>query len=263
MKLTPHILSTLVLLFAGLAYGQAQDPVKAMLPGVYGTEGSTVELDLKVENFQDMVNSQFALSFDTMILQYLEVSNFGLTLNGENFGEPGEGLVENGEFSFLWVADDIINGESVADQTTLFTLSFKIIGMMGDSSPVAFVDDPTPIEFGGVNGVLEHELQDGYVKVGMIDAVEEVITPHFTFYPITPNPIRESAQLRVDLPRNASIQLKIFDATGRQLHRSVTDLYAGTQIIPLPKSLFPAPGTYLIQLSSGEATASQKVLVVD
>lgn len=83
---------------------------------------------------------------------------------------------------------------------------------------------------------------------------------------ISSNPILESGAVNVFLERTSEVSITLFDMTGRQIQNIDQELHVGFNSIPLPKSLFPASGAYLVRIRTrdthGVANTSRIVHVV-
>ena len=110
---------------------------------VADTVGNTVIVPVKVSGFDQVVSMQGTLTFDPGIITYTEVSSFGLSgLGTADFG----GNTANGKLTFSWF-DGGLGGQSLPDSTTVFAMSFDLIGSMGTSSSITFGNDPVSLEF--------------------------------------------------------------------------------------------------------------------
>ncbi|MEL6657650.1 MAG: gliding motility-associated C-terminal domain-containing protein [Bacteroidota bacterium] len=130
------------------------------------TVGATISVPVQVWQFTDVVSVQFTLQWDPTIIQYLGNEAYGLPgLSEFNFGEPE---VDQGRLTFVWF-DGQVAGVSLADETTIFALQFQVLGEAGESSPISFIDAPTPIQIGVIEGIdileVEGELIDGAVTI--------------------------------------------------------------------------------------------------
>jgi gliding motility-associated-like protein len=107
-------------------------------------------VDITVTGFQDILGAQFSINYDPAEMDFVSVSNFGLPDLTENqFGVPGDGT-NAGAVTMAWF-DNSLNGVSVADGTTVFTLCFSPTGMEGTSTQIDFSGMPTPIQILDVN----------------------------------------------------------------------------------------------------------------
>ena len=257
-------LAIVVLLFF-LSYAASSGQVTVFSPHVIGDTDQTVKVEVKVMNFASMLNTQFTLQFDSLILEFLGVGDYGIfNINPQSFGIPqGAFPTPNGIVTFAWIADNVITGQTLADSSVLFTVEFKIIGSNGEVSPIHFSDDPTYLEFGDTSGMaISYVAYDGSVTVSGTSDVEEIITEDFIFYPIFPNPARADAQLRFRLERASQTSIRIFDMAGSEIYQRSDSWGRGIQSLVLPKELFPAAGTYFAHLTTEHAQAVQKLIVL-
>ncbi|MBK7334792.1 MAG: T9SS type A sorting domain-containing protein [Saprospirales bacterium] len=264
-KLTSLRSLTLVaLLWGSISNLNGQALVTALGTHVTGDPAEVVKVEIKVVDFESMLNSQFTLRYDTAILNFSAVGDFGIfNINSQNFGIPnGPFPTPKGVISFLWIADNIITGQSLPDSTVLFTVSFEIIGTAGQVCPIQFSGDPTDVEFGNLGGEMPYAVYDGSVTVAGGVATEEIVTEDFTFFPISPNPIQEEARISFSLSKASKVQLNIHDSSGKSIYRDSKYYGGGMQAITLKKEVFPAPGAYFVSITTERAQAVQKLIVV-
>jgi len=91
-------------------------------------------------------------------------------------------------------------------------------------------------------------------------------TPRRSELAVWPNPVRDEASLRFDLPRAGRVRLRIFDVAGRQVREVVhRDATAGRFTVRWDGRSDDgrpvAAGVYVAQLESGAATVARRVVV--
>ena len=96
------------------------------------TDGTTMIVDLKVENFNDILSTQLAIAYSTSHLALDQITgNSDLNIQGFNFNVQGSGYVV-----FVW--SNPVTPQVLADGTTLIQMRFNIL----NSSPsTILVDD--------------------------------------------------------------------------------------------------------------------------
>jgi gliding motility-associated-like protein len=132
-----------------------------------GQPGDTVCVGITVSNFVDITNTQFTLSWDPAILSYIGFQNINNSLPALNSGSFNEGLTAGGLLPFIWF-DVLGTTNSLPDGSVMFELCFELIGDLGDSSPVSFVDTPTDIQVGNPGNMpfaYPFELRDGEIFI--------------------------------------------------------------------------------------------------
>ena len=229
-----------------------------------GDPDEVVKVEVKVADFDAMVSSQFSLLYDTLIVEYAGIGDFGIfNINSQNFGVPeGPFPSPKGIITFLWIADNIITGQTLADSTVLFSISFKITGTAGQTTPIHFSDEPTDLEFGNTGGEIPYTVFDGAVTVAGGSAVEEIKTRDFTFLPIVPNPVQDDAIIRFSLRKSSQVSLRISDQGGMTVYQLSDFFGSGLQTVSVKKNIFPVSGTYFATITTGNAQAVQKLAVI-
>ena len=226
--------------------------------------GEVIEVDLKVEGFNGVISGQFLMNYDPAVLEFVSVGNLNLEyLTAANFGTPPD--LDAGEITFAWF-DESLAGVNVEDGTSIFTLTFNVIGANGSSSILDIDEDPTAstmLEFADGNGVLVVTSQEGTVTVGGDPmSTRDVVTQDFIFFPITPNPIKESGVLSFQLNETKETRLSIYNTSGKLLFEHSQTFLNGINNFELTKNYFPTAGTYLIELNTGTSKGVQQVIVV-
>ena len=104
-----------------------------------GTPGSEVCVDISVEDFVNITELRFTLSWNVNFIEFVRVDN--LNLNGLDMSDFNTGV--GTLLQFDWDALNVAVGETVSDGTTIFSVCFNVIGPSGQTSPVAFTTIPT------------------------------------------------------------------------------------------------------------------------
>lgn len=107
---------------------------------ISGVPGEMVTVDISVKGFTDVSGLQFSLAWDEEMLSYEGVSNTdALNLSSGQYHQVQERL------SVCWFSPTF-GGMNLADETVIFSLTFKIVSRFGGNTPISFVEDPTPFE---------------------------------------------------------------------------------------------------------------------
>ena len=93
-------------------------------------------------NFEQMVAMQFSLNWDPSVLEFKEIGDFNLPDLTESVFNTT--IVEGGELSVAWF-DNPVSGQTVADGTNLFSITFTKLSEVPTS--LFFDNTPTKIEF--------------------------------------------------------------------------------------------------------------------
>ncbi len=144
-------------------------PVIFSAETVNGAPGSTVCVDIRVDNFTDVAAAQFTLTWDPTVIDFTEVTNFnnGLPALNESVFNTDPAFTGSGRLTFGW-ADLLGNGNTLPDGSVLFEACFEVVGQLGETSPVNFSSDPLQIQVGNPNNdpmFYPFELVPGQVNV--------------------------------------------------------------------------------------------------
>ena len=122
----------------------SKPPIMVKASNAKGLVGKTIEVPVTVDDFDDIVGAQFAISWDTAALGYVDVNTFNLPgMSKTNFGT---GNSKNGSLSFVWEKSDA-QATSLPKGTALFTISFRIKNGQQPSSKVRVDDSVLKPEF--------------------------------------------------------------------------------------------------------------------
>ena len=103
--------------------------------------------NVRVADFEDIVNMQFSMSWDVNVLQLDSVININLPFPANFFTNLS--LAPTGAVPIIWF-DPWGGGATVPDGTVIFQMCFTIVGDIGDCSAVSFVDLPLNMEVSDV-----------------------------------------------------------------------------------------------------------------
>ena len=125
---------------------------------------NSVIFDLKVFEFNNLSSFQFGLEWDTSIVKYNNHLNF-LPSTATFFEEHPD----SNNIGVRWVDFNFPIGEDIADNTTVLSIEFDLVGLGGDSTIVDFTSLPSfPIEVTENSIPLptsDYELKDGKIKL--------------------------------------------------------------------------------------------------
>lgn len=125
------------------------------------TQGSQVCLDVVVTNFTNLISFQYSMNYAASVLDFDMVQNFNLPgFTAANVGNPSAG-----NLTFSWLANDLVNGETVPNGTSIFEVCFTAVPANGTST-VAFSGNPIPIEVTNTNTTLNPVFNNAEVIVG-------------------------------------------------------------------------------------------------
>ena len=102
---------------------------------------------------------------------------------------------------------------------------------------------------------------------GFTDLVLDVLPEQFAVHPNFPNPFNAETRLKIDIPENAVLDMKIYDILGREIyHRHLGEIDAGFHEIKWDgkntNHESVGTGIYFLRLNVGHRTFSQKMLLL-
>ncbi|WP_367391598.1 cohesin domain-containing protein [Lewinella sp. LCG006] len=119
------------------------------------TQGNTFTVDVRVSNFTNVASIQFPITWNPAIISYQSISNINATalpgLTTSSFGVPGSGNAPNDRVILSWNHPNF-TGVSLADQTVLFSLTFR--GELNGTTLIEFNENlPQSIEILNPQGI--------------------------------------------------------------------------------------------------------------
>jgi len=222
-------------------------------------EGDIFTADLRASDFKDIVSMQFSLNWNKEEIRLIGVENYGLS----DMNESGFGLFED-HLTVRWI-DLALEGITVEDSTTLFTVKFKAVAVK-DSSMLAITGDPTVIELYYANET-EAEVNAGSGIITILDETATSTTALDKIVPLElhenqPNPFNEETIIPIDSNRPQSAELKVFDQDGKTIKTIKLHLSTGRNLIELNSSMFPETGTYYYQLLTDYYATTKKLVLI-
>ncbi len=228
-----------------------------------GTE--TISVPVRSLAYNDLVSTQFAITWDDEVLQYRGLSDLntdlGLT-DQDNFNKTSDNMLR-----YIWF-DPSVSGVTLPDSSVLFSLVFEVTGGAGSSSEIAFTEDGADtsgsffqIEVASLTNVIQPTFESGIVSIETVTSTTS-ISPGFPILvqQCTPNPFRDHITIFFDLWSADLVQFSVLDANGRLVLEQQQHFGSGEQRITLDRSAFPAPGTYYCRLTKAGHTVVQKII---
>ncbi|MCC6723045.1 MAG: gliding motility-associated C-terminal domain-containing protein [Saprospiraceae bacterium] len=151
MKKIIFLLSFFAVAIVEKGFAQTFGPTYCFSPQqIQVNEGDNVCFNLMVDDFTDIISTQFTIRFDPAVLEYVSISNFHPNVPGLDIADFGVATAGLGYITFIWndgqPCQNATTGASIDEATDpnpfLFTICFKAIGDYGNHSPIEIVDSP-------------------------------------------------------------------------------------------------------------------------
>jgi hypothetical protein len=209
--------------------------------------GNEYRIDFRADQLPDIQGYQFTLALDPSVelvdIEYgvAQASNFGLR-------QVADGLIAT---SWNKSANKL---DGYHQDDLLFTLVVKAITdhqlseVLGVSSRVTVAE--------------AYDQHDGLMEVGIDFQSGIVATVPFELYQNVPNPFREATSIGFFLPEAAETTISIHDVSGRVVKMIRGEFNQGENQVILKRNELPDTGMLYYTVTSGEHTATRKMMLV-
>lgn len=118
------------------------------------TPGGTIDIDVNVRNFEQIVSAQFSINWDPSVFTYNTILNATTVLPNFAFVEgglgnigvpPGAAGIDEGEITVSWSEANTLP-VSIPDNTLLFTIRLNAVGAACDMTTLTITDTPSQRE---------------------------------------------------------------------------------------------------------------------
>ena len=263
MKKTGYTCLVLFVLLTMGRFSQAQNPT-FIAPSTSVDYGALYKAHIKAKGFENLTGLQFIISWDSTVLQYKGIQDFGLKLSLEqNFGITE---ASRGTLRFLWF-DEALSPVTLKDSAVLFGINFEVIGAPQTQTELAFSGDfLTQIEvydrnFDKVDAKFEHG-QLSVSSQGTSGSYYVSDPEEISMKAASPNPFSASTRIDFRIGQTTTAIWRIIDAQGRLIFEEERRFDSGDHSIALDGALFPASGIYYYQMRSSDFTVTQKLIVL-
>ncbi len=237
-------------------------------PELIGKKGETIDVDISVEGFSYIVAAQFTIQWDPNVVKFVETTNFNLPLlSAASFGTT---QAEDGKLFFLWI-DNSVSGINLADNDSMFTIRFELIGEKGESSPLEFVQEPTSVVFGMLDTAsadyqvinLDVTAENGSIMIDDLTAISQSLeNEQFVLFQNEPNPFNKVTQIPFKLKNADYITLKITDLAGKEIYAHSAYYQKGLHQVPISPDFLPTTGTYFYSIQTSKHLLIKKMMLM-
>jgi hypothetical protein len=135
-------LAVCALVLLATPQGRAQTGLILKGEVVSGLPNGDVTIRFRTEGFWQITQGMGTIQWDSHVADYVSAGDFGIPeLNEGTFSRIPEGML-----TFDWSSNSSL-GNTLADGSVLFSLTFNVRGDAGDTTAVAFTDGWTPLHF--------------------------------------------------------------------------------------------------------------------
>lgn len=140
---------------------------------VAGNTGTSVVVRIRVKDFSNILSAQGSIGWNPAVASFQGIEDLGLPgMANNNFGTTQAG---NGTLSFSWF-DASLTPRTLADDATLFSIRFNLLGNVGTASVVSLNSTPVTVEVVGQgNEIRPVTTTNGEVRVVSVTSLSGMI----------------------------------------------------------------------------------------
>ncbi|GAB5554811.1 MAG: hypothetical protein Sapg2KO_44020 [Saprospiraceae bacterium] len=143
LKYLSKIFILLGIILPGLVFSQNCFSLK--IDQLEASPGDTVALNVSATGFQSILSMQYSMKWNASELELAGIGNFNLSgLSESNFSLTPTNIAA-GQLGLAWF-DPSVQGVAMADNESLYTLTFIVKQFSGERSFIEFSEQPTPSE---------------------------------------------------------------------------------------------------------------------
>ncbi|MFK7937099.1 MAG: cohesin domain-containing protein [Saprospiraceae bacterium] len=224
-------------------------------------QGERVEIDITTSNFANLIGLQFTLEWDSTVIDLVSIDNLGLpalTQDNINASRTGEGLL-----AMAWL-DNSLEGIDLPDETTIFTVTYEVVGESGDSSLIEFTDNIALVEaIDSSSTEIAVTRFSGVVSLDEINPISDFSQNILALQQNYPNPFTESTIISANFAEPTVAVLHIFNSNGQRIHTHKERYSAGDHSLFIDHKIFPTTGTYQYQLQTATHTITKSLIYIE
>lgn len=203
-------------------------------------KNEVIEIPIFAHDLGEILGLQLTLNWDKDVLEYLDIASPSLT----NFSTADLDIQDlgNGQIGIVWHSSDG-NSINVAENDTLFKLTFNVIGNRGDYSFINITNDIKPIMVVTDDYKIKRPNFDRQLLT-VIENFEGIGNPfNVNLYP---NPASDyiNLQFQLDAPTQ-NVNIQIFNAVGKSVYQFQEEYSAGLHLKNI-QDLDLATGNYFV-----------------
>lgn len=215
--------------------------------------GTEVTVEFNADQFADLAAWQFALQFDPIRLQLLEIQpGTALPLSADYFGLFN---LADGEIRAVWSQ---ANGVPLAEAAAVFSIKFVVLQSGGLLSEVLHLNDAVLPAYAYTSALAETGIALEFVQ--LTNAVPGIDQSPYQLMQNTPNPVWGHTRIGFVLPGACDATLRVFDAGGRLLCEHTGFFPDGNNAFDLDLGGITAEGMLIYELATPYGVLAKKMM---
>ena len=232
---------------------QSSKTVNLMTPEMTALPGGEISVPIRASNFKQISGMQFTMEWDPSILKFSSVDS----TSGALTVSYGESKTSAGLLSIQWT-DPNYASTTIADDSVLFYIAFKVTGQPGETSPMAIVSKITAIEIVDNDlNELGFNVNNGAVKITSATAVNSISGIKDPGVAVMPNPFTEHTQLSFELYNAGDVKIEIYNELGQLVTTYDGNYGAGKHQIEIGNNW--SSGLYFVRFSTGDYITTLRI----
>lgn len=210
--------------------------------------GDKVSVRLSSEQAKALVGFQFAINFDESLLTYNNIVAEGLPVTQNNIGSK---LASRGQLMMSW---SDAQSEGVSQDEALFTLVFTAKESGTLSNAIQMDNKQTKSE------AYDNELNVSNLNLKFVNKI--ATNNSFELMQNEPNPFSDMTSIRFNLPQASTVNLNVYDVTGKLLLNQQKECAKGSHSFEISKEQLNVSGILYYQLDADQFTATKKMVLM-
>ena len=211
--------------------------------------GELISVPIKANQFNDLLGYQMTLATNNSLQLEKVVPGAIADITMNNFGQNEA----TEDISTLWVS--AFSNSFGADEV-LFTLQFRV---HTDGQLLSEVLDITSDKISAYG--LRGDFSD--TSIGLVFEEADIENGVFELYQNRPNPFKTLTTVGFNLPERGQATLRIYDLSGRQVHRVENEFAKGYNEVQIQSEVLPSTGILYYELEAAGQIARRKMILIE
>ncbi|MBK9257396.1 MAG: T9SS type A sorting domain-containing protein [Saprospiraceae bacterium] len=207
--------------------------------------GETVKVNVKADNFKDIVGTQFTLNFDATSMEFVNITGGALAIKSDNVNVN---QAQNGRLAISWNQNA---GLTLNADQNLFTIEFRATTNNTISRILSISSDITKSE--AYTNLLEEMNLEMEFRTQNSNLTFELLQNN-------PNPFTDQTIIGFVLPEQAIAKLTIYDVTGKVVSSLSSTYPKGNNEVIINADELNASGVLFYELESNGSKAIRKMI---
>jgi len=205
-----------------------------------------ISVAVKADNFSEVYGFQFTMQHAG--LTFVDVVSGALDVSTANIG------VSNEVLTMSWN-----NTDGVTSSDVLYTLNFKAASEITLSKVLSLNSRITNAE-----AYIGSDLSHNDVELVFNEGEATIAATNYVLHQNEPNPFNANTNISFELPTSDQATISIFDVAGKLVTTHSAQFNKGVNTVNFSRAeLGGVSGIFYYQLSSGEFTATKKMIIIE